>query len=227
MGEEDRGVDHDLDELMDAVRRGRVPVTRRTVAIALLLHGGRAIDPRPTRLRDVSYLRMLPFANAIRAYGRLRIAPVLVHNTHGGWVGASGSGIVQARELVRALNAETGRPIVLVGHSSGGWAALRAGDEESVLGSVALAPWVSDRESPQRLRGKRIRVIHGDRDLICSPVKAREFVEQLQDAGGDAIFTAVPGGGHAMLDRPWRWHALAARAVVEIVRGDQPDDYGE
>ena len=44
--------DIDLDDAMDAVRQGRVRVTGRTQAIALLLHGGRATELQPKRFRD-------------------------------------------------------------------------------------------------------------------------------------------------------------------------------
>ena len=208
--------DIDLDDAMDAVRQGRVRVTGRTQAIALLLHGGRATELQPKRFRDISYLRMLPFASAVRRVSRGRVAPVLVHNTHGGWVAQSGSGVVQARELVRRLHAEYNLPIVLLGHSSGGWAAIRAGREKSVIGSVALAPWVADDEHAEPLREKIVRVIHGENDTVCSPAKARRFVERLQALGADATYTEVPGGGHALIDKPWRWHNLAASAVTEI-----------
>lgn len=210
--------DIDLDDAMDAVRQGRVWVSPRTRAIALLLHGGRAIDQQPNRFKDISYLRMLPFATAIRRVSRARVAPVLVHNTHGGWVASSGSGVLQARELVRRLHQEYDLPIVLLGHSSGGWAALRAARERAVLGSVALAPWVADDERAEPLQHKVTRVIHGENDTVCSPAKAREFVERLQAIGADATYTEVPGGNHALIDKPWRWHGLAAKAVTEIAQ---------
>ncbi|GAB3587077.1 alpha/beta hydrolase [Calidifontibacter terrae] len=206
----------DTAELMQAVRRSRVRVDACTEAIALILHGGRAKVDRPLRWRDASYLRMLPFGPAIRRESTGRVAPALVHNTHGGWVASSGSGLVQAREVVRALSQEHGLPVVLLGHSSGGWAALRIGDEETVLGSVALAPWLGDSERTDPLRDKVVRVIHGEDDRICSPTRSADLVRRLQAAGADAEFRGVPGG-HAMLDNPRRWHALAARAVVEVV----------
>ncbi len=207
---------HDTAELMAAVRQGRRIVTRRTQALALLLHGGRAEVEQPQRLKDISYLRMLPFAAAIWRASRGRIAPVLVHNRHGGWIASSGSGVVQTREIVRGLVEEHDRPVVLLGHSSGGWASIRAGDEPGVLGSVALAPWVGEKEWVSHLVDRKVRVIHGDADTVCDPEKARRFVERLQEAGGDATYESVPGGNHALLDRPWRWHARATRAVLDV-----------
>nr|WP_257910521.1 hypothetical protein [Janibacter limosus] len=91
----------DLDDLMAAVRQGRLRVGPRTRAIALVLHGGRSVTPQPRRHRDVSYLRMLPFAPAVARASRGSIAPVLVHNRHGGWIASSGTGLVQTREIVR------------------------------------------------------------------------------------------------------------------------------
>lgn len=205
------------DDLMSAIRQGRVRVTARTRALALILHGGRAVTPQPQRRRDVSYLRMLPFAPTVWRVSRGRVAPVLVHNSDGGWIAASGSGVEQTRLLARRLAERYDRPVVLLGHSSGGWAALRAGGEDAVIGSVALAPWVGEREPVEHLRDKVVRVIHGEADAVCSPQRSRQLVERLHALGGDATYLGIEGGGHALLDRPWRWHQLAAGAVLEVV----------
>lgn len=207
---------HDLDDLMAAVRQGRVRVGPRTRAIVLILHGGRSVTPQPRRHRDVSYLRMLPFAPAVARASRGRIAPVLVHNSHGGWIASSGTGLVQTREIVRRLALEHDRPVVLLGHSSGGWAALRGGGQDEVIGSVALAPWVGEHDPVEHLRHKAVRVIHGEDDTVCSPARSRDLVDRLHALGGDATYREM-SGGHALLDHPGRWHQLAARAVMEVV----------
>ncbi|WEV78748.1 hypothetical protein O9K63_02840 [Janibacter cremeus] len=206
---------HDPDNLMAAIRQGRVRVGPHARAVALILHGGRAVEPRPRRSRDVSYLRMLPFAPAVWRASRGRVAPVLVHNQEGGWIAPTGSGLTQTRELVRRLAHEHGLPVVLLGHSSGGWAALRCGDEDAVAGSVALAPWIAEEDPDEHLREKVVRVVHGEADTVCSPQRSRDFVERLRAAGADATYQGLPGG-HALLERPRRWHLLAARAVVEV-----------
>lgn len=207
---------HDLDDLMAAVRQSRVRVTPRTRALALVLHGGRSVTEQPRRHRDVSYLRMLPFAPALTRVSRGGVAPVLVHNRHGGWIASSGTGLVQTREIVRRLSDEHGLPVVLLGHSSGGWAALHGGGQDEVIGSVALAPWVGERDTVEHLRHKVVRVIHGEADTVCSPERARDFVDRLRELGGDARFRSM-SGGHALLDHPGRWHRLAAEAVLEVV----------
>ncbi|WP_338751753.1 alpha/beta hydrolase [Janibacter alittae] len=206
---------HESENLMAAIRQGRVRVRPHARAVALILHGGRAVEPRPRRSRDVSYLRMLPFAPAVWRASRGSVAPVLVHNRDGGWIAPTGSGLAQTRELVRRLADEHGLPVVLLGHSSGGWAALRCGDEEAVAGAVALAPWIGEEDPDEHLRQKVVRVVHGEADTVCSPQRSRDFVERLRAAGGDATYQGV-SGGHALLERPRRWHALAAQAVVEV-----------
>ena len=37
--------------------------------------------------------------------------------------------------------------------------------------------------------------------------------------GNNPTFEGVPGGNHAMLDRPWRWHRRAGEAVTGLVPG--------
>ena len=200
---------------MDAIRVGRVKVTRATRAIAVLLHGGRAEQPQPRRFHDVSYLRMAPFVGAVRKAGDGHVAPVLVHNSDGGWVASSGSGVRQARAVIDRLFDEYRLPVVLLGHSSGGWVALRAGDSAQVLGSVALAPWIGPQDPTGHLQGKVVRVIHGEADRVCSPQRAQQYVEQLRSRGVDASYRSLPGG-HALLENPRRWHTEAAGAVAAI-----------
>ncbi|WP_252975657.1 hypothetical protein [Janibacter melonis] len=66
---------HDVDRLLADIRTGSLRVTRRTSAIALLLHGGRSVKTQPDRFRDISYLRMLPFGMAVMRASRGRVAP--------------------------------------------------------------------------------------------------------------------------------------------------------
>ena len=160
---------------------------------------------------------MLPFAASIARASNGRVAPVLVHNTHGGWIAKGGSGVVQAREVIRELVEKHDLPVVVLGHSSGGWAALRCGGQDAVIGSVALAPWVGEDETYEHLHDRVVRVIHGEADDVCSPQRSRELVERLRAEGADATWDGVPGGGHALMDRPWRWHRLAADAVLDVV----------
>lgn len=215
-----KGEPRDVAELLADVRQGRLRVGRRTRAVALLLHGGRAEERQESRWRDISYLRMIPFAVAIARVSRGRVAPLLVHNTHGGWVAPSGSGVVQARELIRELVEGHGLPVVVLGHSSGGWAALQVAADPGVAGVVALAPWVAPDEpaGPLSSPDVHVRVIHGEADTVCDPLRARDFVAEVAEGGGDATFVGVPGGNHALTDRPWRWHERAARAVVELAQ---------
>ncbi|MBM6545024.1 alpha/beta fold hydrolase [Janibacter sp. YIM B02568] len=210
---------HDVAALLDDVRRGRVRVKDRTRAIALVLHGGRAEERQPNRWRDISYLRMLPFAASIARASNGRVAPVLVHNTHGGWIAKGGSGVVQAREVIRELVEKHELPVVVLGHSSGGWVGLRVAADPGVAGVVALAPWVGERERTAHLRSPdvRLRVIHGDADDVCDPERARALVGRVAAAGADATFELVPGGNHALLDSPRQWHGRASRAVLDLV----------
>jgi alpha-beta hydrolase superfamily lysophospholipase len=111
--------------------------------VVLVLPGGRATSLAPSP-RGLAYLRMVPFAWAVRGPG---VAVWLLRYGYRGWNEPFRHPVGDVR---RAL-AEAGRvhpqaPVTLVGHSMGGGAALRAADEPLVEGVCALAPWIEDGE---------------------------------------------------------------------------------
>lgn len=130
----------------EATGEGRALVLRTSPAIpaaaVLLLHGGREEGPEPPPLVNLPALRMRPFAAAVvRATRGRDVLVAEVRYRHRGWNGSRCDAARDAEAaLVRLRELAGDVPVVLVGHSMGGRAALRAAGAPLVHGVVALAP---------------------------------------------------------------------------------------
>ncbi|WP_405506593.1 alpha/beta fold hydrolase [Streptomyces purpurascens] len=198
----------------------RTPVTTR--AAVLFLHGGRSEGRAPSRPWHLAALRMRPFVRAVAAalpddgifLGEVRYRVR-------GWNGGAGDEGDALRDVRRALDELARRagdvPVVLVGHSMGGRAALRAAGAPQVRAVLALAPWCPDGEPVAQLRDKDVVVIHGDRDRVTDPSASVSFVRRARAAGARADVRLVRGGDHAMLRGDADWHRLAASTAVGML----------
>jgi dienelactone hydrolase len=185
-------------------------------AIALLLHGGAELGHDPVDAWSGPVVRMRPFGWAIRrrtpeiGIARLRFG-------QRGWNGTAASPVADVEHALAELRRRRpGIPVVLVGHSMGGRAAVRAAGDQSVLGVVALAPWLPPDEPEDQLAGRDLVILHGTDDQRTSPERSAQYAERVEGVARSVRYVAIPGGDHAML-RPWRtWHREAANAVTAI-----------
>ncbi|MFG2404875.1 alpha/beta hydrolase [Streptomyces brevispora] len=189
-------------------------------AAVLLLHGGRETGigaPLPG-LFNLPAVRMRPFA---RAVGRALPGDVLVRAVRYGHRGWNGSRADPLHDAVRALD-ELRRvvgeiPVVLVGHSMGGRAALYAAGHPLVRGVVGLAPWCPDGDPVEQLAGRDVVLVHGTRDRVTSPVASRTLTARARRAGARTCLVTVHGGDHVMLRRAPAWHGLTAGLVTGML----------
>jgi predicted alpha/beta-hydrolase family hydrolase len=211
----------------------RHPGATTVRAVALVLHGGREFSAEPVSARQLAVLRMVPIARHLASAGasdglgvwRLRFA-------HRGWNARPGAGedafpVADVRWAVQQLRDQHGdAPMVLVGHSMGGRAALRAADERGVVGLVGLAPWVTPGEPYKQVVGRRLLVVHGTRDRTTSAKNSKALVDAVRDestAGpGAATFVHLRGTGHGMLRRVAIWNDLMADFVLQTGLGVLP-----
>ena len=206
------------------VRQPGAPAVR---AVALVLHGGREVSVAAVTPRQLAVLRMVPIARHLASVGaadglgvwRLRFR-------YRGWNDGADT-VADVRWAVQQLRGHHGElPVVLVGHSMGGRAALRAADEPGVVGVVGLAPWVEPGEPYKQVLGRRLLVVHGTRDRTTSAMNSKALVDAVRadsgPASADATFVRLRHGGHAMLRRAGVWNDLTADFSMHTALGVLP-----
>lgn len=111
-------------------------------AVVMLLHGGREAGLEAPPPWNLPGLRMRPFGRSIARANRGRdVRLTSVRYTHRGWNGAREDPLRDTSRALDAVAEEYGEvPVILVGHSMGGRAALRAAGHPLVRGVVGLAP---------------------------------------------------------------------------------------
>jgi dienelactone hydrolase len=201
------------------------PAEGETVAVALVLHGGKARSVRPASRRQLSAIRMTPFARALqRAGASAGLAVWTLQYRDRGW-NDKGSQVHDALwALGEVERAHPGTPVYLIGHSLGGRAALAAGGHPSVRAIMALAPWLPATEPVDHLRGGPVLIAHGTRDKWVDPRGSLLFAERARGAGVDVSRVEVTGVGHAMLRRCSLWHGLTTYFVMTQLAGARQYD---
>ena len=118
--------------------------------VVLVAHGGQASSTEPTFALQPAVLRMIPVAAAIRQ--AVRGSGALVRRPRfrvRGWNGAQACPVGDLNDVLDALAAEFGSvPVVLVGHSMGARAAVRAAGHPAVSAVAGLAPWLPPASRP-------------------------------------------------------------------------------
>jgi predicted esterase len=196
-----------------------------TVAVALVLHGGKARSTQPASPRQLSAVRMTPFARALhRAGSSAGLAVWTLHYLDRGW-NAAGSQIDDAVwALGEIARQHPGAEVYLVGHSLGGRVALAVGGHPSVRAIIALAPWLPGDEPVEQLRRVPVLIAHGTRDRWVDPRGSLNFAVRARAAGVDISRFEVVGVGHAMLRRYSLWQGLTTYFVMSHLTGSGPPD---
>lgn len=206
----------------DVTGTGGDPGARAVVVVA---HGGTSVSTRPTSATQLAVLRMIPLAQAIRrAVHGSQVAVWRPRFRLRGWNDAQASPVADLNRLLDGLPDTIGRvPVILVGHSMGARAVLRAGGHPLVIAVAGLAPWLPPGEPVAQLAGRRILLAHASQDSVTSPADTWAYAQRAREA---SQVTAIEIGGseHPMLRRASLWHELAAeftRAVLGLPAGDQ------
>jgi dienelactone hydrolase len=199
------------------------PAEGGTRAVALFCHGGTVASLEPPRERALSLVRMRAMEQFVAAAAGPRgVATSLLRYRVAGWNGLAADAFADVRWSLDRIRAEHGSdvPIVLVGHSMGGRAVLRAGGEDQVAAVCALAPWTPPGEPVAHLRGRTVAILHGRGDRWVPAALSAEFAVRAEEAGAHvARFTVA--GGHSMVRRVQVWHTFV-RDVVLAGAGLEP-----
>jgi dienelactone hydrolase len=189
-------------------------------AVILVLHGGKAESLAPVEPRHLTVRRMRPVARALETADD-GVAVGLLRYRYRGWNDAAADPVADVAYALGEITTRYGPvPIVLVGHSMGGRAALRAAGHPDVRGVVALAPWLPGSEPVDQLTGRDLVVLHGARDLTTSPRASAQYVARATAVTRRAVCLRVPSSGHGMLLRARLWHELTAAFVAAIESGE-------
>lgn len=196
-----------------------LPAAGEPRAVILVLYGGKAVSGQPSRGRHLSAARMVPVARALHRSGAPYDVEVrMVRYRYRGWNRGEASAAADAAWALAVLQAERpGLPIVVVGHSMGGRAALRAADDPAVVGVVALAPWVESHDPVSHLAGQRVRILHGSHDHWTSPRASAALAARAEALGADVRFVDMGPVGHFMIRRRGRWQALTTYLATDAL----------
>src|SRR5215831_8161717 len=106
---------------------------------------------------------MIPVAAAIRRVLRGSGAEVCRPRFDvRGWNGEQASPVHDLNRMLDEIRGTYGPvPVVLIGHSMGARAALRAAGHPSVTAVAGLAPWLPPGEPTGQLAGRRVLLAHG------------------------------------------------------------------
>ncbi|MFJ1753483.1 alpha/beta fold hydrolase [Kitasatospora sp. NPDC088134] len=201
-------------------------------AAVLVLHGGQEFGAGRPPAVNLPGLRMLPFAKAVErgaaAVPGRSLAVGTVRYRCRGWNGDRADAARDAEAALADLAEQLGPvPIVLIGHSMGGRAALRAAAHPCVRGVVALAPWCPRDEPTEHLRGRSVLMLHGDRDKVTPPADTDLFALRARDHGARVAGYRVHGSGHTLLRRAGDWHRSAAGLALGLLGlGELPAEAG-
>ncbi len=192
------------------------PARGPTRALAVFCHGGTVASVQPPKERALSLLRMRAIEQFVRASAADRgLGTYVLRYRVAGWNGVAADAHADVRWALGEVRERHGDdvPVVLVGHSMGGRAVLRAGDDPSVRAVCALAPWTPPGEPVEHLRGQTVAVLHGRGDRWVPATLSADFALRAERAGAHiARFTIA--GGHSMVRRAPVWHAFVRDVVL-------------
>jgi pimeloyl-ACP methyl ester carboxylesterase len=195
--------------------------------VVVVAHGGQSISTEPTMAIQPAVLRMIPIAaalrRALRGSGAVVLRPRFALR---GWNGDQASPVPDLNRALDDIAAAYGPiPVVLIGHSMGARAAMRAAGHPAVSAVAGLAPWLPLGEPVEQLAGRQVLVAHGTADTITNPQETWAYVERAR-AVTQVAAVEVRDGDHPMLRRARLWHAIAAefaRTALDRPANHEPE----
>ncbi len=180
----------------------------------MVVHGGRSVSTDPTTVLQLSVLRMIPMARAVRQ--AVRGSGIVVSRPRfqvRGWNGPLASPVPDLIAVLDRVGDSLGPvPVLLIGHSMGARAALRVAGHPQVSAVTGLAPWLPRGEPVQQLAGRQVMLAHGSADSVTSAADTWAYAERARSVAPVAT-VEVRDGDHAMLRRAVLWHRIAGASA--------------
>lgn len=178
-------------------------------AVAVLLPGGSIRSRRrPLRLAEWG---VSPLRHRLQEHRDDGLASYLLHYRYRGWYAGSESAATEADTrwaLGEIAERHPGAPVVLIGNSLGGRAAVATADHPAVTAVAGVAPWLPPEQGIATLTGRRLLIVHGSADRSDAPALwSLAFAERARNAGIPTGRFIVPGDGHFLLRRQRDWVA--------------------
>ena len=186
-----------------------------TTAVVVVLHGGKADSYERSEPQHLSSRRVNPFVRALHAQGRTHgVAVWKVRYRVRGWNGRDRSPAQDAAWALAEVRRRHGDvPVVLVGHSMGGRAAVHVLGSPGVVGAVLLCPWLP-HEPIEGAWDRQVLVAHGVIDRWTSPRETRAWATAARPLARSLTYVRVRRTGHFMLRRSGLWTDLAVGAAL-------------
>ncbi|KUN81513.1 hypothetical protein AQJ66_24265 [Streptomyces bungoensis] len=175
--------------------------TKDVRAVALLLPGGSVKSHRgPMKLAPWGL--KAPAARIAEGGADGGVAVHLLRYRYRGWNGEEASTAVDTEWALGELARRYGDvPVTLVGNSLGGRAAFWAAGHANVVSVAGVAPWLPGSDSVEQLAGRKVLILHGDRDRSeATPTMSLAYAERARQVTDVCRFEVV-GGSHTLLRR--------------------------
>ncbi len=191
----------------------------RPRATVLVLHGGKDRSRKTVTGRSLSWQRGAALGRTLgRRLHEDGVAVRLLRYRSVGWNGDGADKIADARWALDGIRDELGDvPVVLVGHSMGGRTACHVAGDRTVLGVIALAPWLTSDDPVEPLTGKELHAAHGRRDRITRAGDTRAYVARAAAVASATSFTDMGDRGHYLLSGIHAWNAFTVDRVRRIL----------
>ncbi|MFH7595575.1 alpha/beta hydrolase [Streptomyces racemochromogenes] len=190
--------------------------------VALLLPGGFERSRRgPSK---IAQLGLRDLAGELTERGRAAgIAVHMLCYRFGGWNGAAADTAVDTDWALAELGRRYGDvSVVLVGNSLGGRAAFWSAGHSAVVGVAGIAPWLPESDPVEQLAGRRVLIIHGDRDRsTASAARSLAYARRAREVVPELVRYEVPGGSHFLVKRTADINALTTDFVL-AAHGEGP-----
>ncbi|MQY06468.1 alpha/beta hydrolase [Actinomadura macrotermitis] len=167
-------------------------------AVVLLLPGGSVKSHgRPWAFLEKG-LRTLAARIAERG-ADAGVAVHLLRYRYRGWNDADTA--ADARWALAEIERRYGKvPVALVGNSLGGRAAFAVAGEPAVVSVTGVAPWLPEGEPVEHLAGRRVLILHGDKDRsTASAALSLAYAERAREITPRIQRCELPGDGHFLL----------------------------